>query len=177
MKKRNNYTFIDGTNLHLTFKYLNREFPYQKFMNYLAREHDVFMAYYFIGLIKEQSDLYQELESYGYTMQFRTPMPHWIEPVVCDSCQKVIEPGYFKMKCDCDADIAARIINDMNDYDRAVFISSDGDFDNIIKQLIRLDKLKLILAPCRKGCSDLLIRAARGRIQFLDELQDVIEKY
>jgi len=35
----------------------------------------------------------------------------------------------------------------------------------------------MVLAPSKKGCSHLLSSAARGRIAFIDELIDEIEKY
>ena len=42
---------------------------------------------------------------------------------------------------------------------------------------ISMDKLDMVLAPSKKGCSHLLSSAARGRIACLDKLIDEIEKY
>ncbi len=61
-------------------------------------------------------------------------------------------------------------------YDRAVIITSDGDFDELIKGLLLKDKLKLVFAPCREGCSGLLKSAARGRIAYIDERRAELEK-
>jgi uncharacterized LabA/DUF88 family protein len=65
----------------------------------------------------------------------------------------------------------------IKDYDKAIIITSDGDFDNLVKKLITLDKLDMVLAPSKGGCSHLLSSAARGRIAFVDKLMDEIEKY
>jgi len=40
-----------------------------------------------------------------------------------------------------------------------------------------MDKLDMVLAPSKNGCSHLLSSAARGRISFLDELIEEVEKY
>lgn len=173
----NNYAFIDGTNLHLTYHYLQQPLDYQKLRNYLAKAHNVTTAYYFIGLMKERSGDYQELELYGYEMKFRQPVLHWVDPIICQRCSHVVVSGGLKRKCDIDADMAFQLIDDINNYDKAVLISSDGDFDNVVKKLISLDRLKLVLAPCRDGCSELLKRVARGRIEYLNEIMGAVDKY
>ena len=172
-----NYAFIDGTNLHLTYYYLQQPLNYQKLRNYLAKRHNVTTAYYFIGLIEKRSGYYQELELYGYTMKFRRPVLHWVDPIICQRCLHVVVSGGMKRKCDCDADMAFQIIEDINNYDKAVLISSDGDFDNVVKKLITLDKFKLVLAPCKDGCSELLKSVARGRIEYLNELGSTLDKF
>jgi hypothetical protein len=60
---------------------------------------------------------------------------------------------------------------------KAIIITNDGDFDNLVKKLITVDKLDRVLAPSKRGCSHLLISAPRGRIAFLDEMIGEIEKY
>ena len=177
MSVMGNYAFIDGTNLHLTFVYLQQSLNYQKLRNYLAKRHNVTEVYYFIGFIKGRSGDYQELESYGYTMKFRTPVFHRVDPIICQYCSREAVSGGRKRKCDCDADIAFQLIDDIDNYDKAILISSDGDFDNVVKKLITLDKLKLILAPCRDGCFDLLVSVAGERMQYLNELGSTLDKF
>jgi hypothetical protein len=58
-----------------------------------------------------------------------------------------------------------------------VAVKPQGDFDNVIKKLIRINKLKLVLAPCKEGCSRLLKNAARGRIGFLDNFRGELQKF
>ena len=69
------------------------------------------------------------------------------------------------------------VTDEIKAYDKAIIITSDGDFDNLVKKLITVDKLDTVLAPSKRGCSHLLSSAARGRIAFLDELTGEIEKY
>ena len=65
---------------------------------------------------------------------------------------------------------------DADTYDKVVLITSDGDFDNLVKRLLERDKLKLLFAPCRDGCSWLLRSAGKGRIGFMDHHRDELEK-
>jgi hypothetical protein len=57
-----------------------------------------------------------------------------------------------------------------------VIITCDGDFDELVKELMNIDKLRLLLAPCREGCSGLLKSAARNRIAFIDDYRSALEK-
>ena len=65
---------------------------------------------------------------------------------------------------------------DSDIYNKAILITSDGDFDNMVKRLVQQDKLRMVFAPCREGCSWLLKSAARGRIAFIDDYKDELEK-
>ena len=65
---------------------------------------------------------------------------------------------------------------DAHIYDKAVLITSDGDFDNLVKWLLLKDKLRIIFAPCKKGCSWLLRSAAKGKIAFIDDYKGELEK-
>lgn len=173
----NNYAFIDGNNLHLTFIGLGVPLKYDKLLSYLKKRHNVTTAYYFIGRISQNQHIYDTLTSYGYSLKFRDVTKKGGKPVTCPSCGKLFEIDKGKTKCDCDADLVLQVMDVIKDYDKAIIITSDGDFDNLVKKLITLDKLDMVLAPSKGGCSHLLSSAARGRIAFVDKLMDEIEKY
>ena len=175
-QQRGNYAFIDGINLHLTYEYLDWKMDYEKLRRYLRKRHNVTVAYYFLGFIKKNKRIYADLEAYGYELKFREVSEFPTEAIICPYCKRVVEPRGVKTKCDCDADIALQMIDDIEKYDKAILITSDGDFDNVINKLIRINKLKLVLAPCKEGCSRLLKKAARGRIEFLDNFRGELEK-
>ena len=172
-----NYAFIDGNNLHLTFVGLGVELQYNKLLSYLKKRHNVTTAYYFIGRISQNQHIYDTLTSYGYTLKFRDVTQKGGKLVTCPACGKPFEIDKGKTKCDCDADLVLQVMDEVQAYDRAIIITSDGDFDNLVKKLISLDKLDMVLAPSKAGCSHLLSSAARGRIAFLDKLIYEIEKY
>lgn len=172
-----NYAFIDGNNLRLTFQELRIDLPLEKLLSYLQKKHNVTTAYYFIGHIPALQYHYNQLSSFGYTMKHRTPSRQDAKLGICPSCGHNYEVQKRKLKCDCDADIVLQVMDDISNYTKAIIISSDGDFDNLITRLIQLDKLDMVIAPCKKGCSALLVKAARGRIAFLDELLDEVKKF
>lgn len=177
-KQQNNYAFIDANNLHLTFEYLNWKLDYNKFRNYLSKKYNVSKAYYFIGYMRENKPIYDNLMKWGYALKYRSVSIRGTQYIICRKCGQVYEPDESKIKCDCDADIVFNIMNEIDNFDKAIFISCDGDFDHLIEHLIRKSKLELVLAPCKRGCSHLLLSSARGRIAFIDDelIRNEIEK-
>lgn len=171
-----NVAFIDGINLHLTYKNLDWKLDYRKLRRYLENRHNIEVAYYFLGFVEGNKKIYDDLEAYGYKLKFREISKKTIGEEGCPYCGKCIEPERIKIKCDCDADLTLQVIDEIKNYDKAIIITSDGDFDNLIRKLINLNKLKLVLAPCKAGCSKLLKNAALGRIGFLDNFKTELEK-
>lgn len=176
MPKYNNFAFIDGANLHLTYEYLDWKLDYQKLRNYLQKKLAVIVAYYFIGNNKENSDIYANLESYGYTLKLKDSAPYTVEEQRCPHCNRVIAPETIRFKSDCDSFLTLQVMSDWSIYDKAVLITSDGDFDDLVKKLLRQDKLSKVFAPCKDGCSWLLRSATRGRIAFIDDYRGELEK-
>ena len=176
MHRPNNFAFIDGANLHFTYENLDWELDYLKLRNYLRKKLDVIVAYYFIGKIKKYEDIYTTLEAYDYNIKLKDPSPYVTEEEDCPYCKKVIAPEIRTHKSDCDSFMTLRVLLDSSIYDKAVVITSDGDFDNLVKRLLLQDKLRIVFAPCKDGCSWLLRSAARGRIAFIDDHRDELEK-
>lgn len=78
----------------------------------------------------------------------------------CPYCHKVIAPELDRNKADCDSFMTLTVVSDFHLYDKAVLITSDVDFDELVKRLLRQDKLIMAFAPCRDGCSKLFKNAA-----------------
>lgn len=174
----NNFAFIDGANLHFTYESteIDWKVDYQKLRNYLKKKLGVTVAYYFIGDIQIYKDIYTNLESYDYTIKLKSPSIHRAEEQSCPYCKKIIEPERKINKADCDSFLTLTAISYLHLYDKAVLITSDGDYDELVKMLLRQNRLHMVFAPCKEGCSWLLKSAARGRIAFIDEFRDELEK-
>ena len=56
----------------------------------------------------------------------------------------------------------------VNAINRAVIVTSDGDFGCLVEYLYEKEKLLTVLSPRSATCSILLKRTARERIAFLD---------
>lgn len=154
-----NYAFVDGTNLHLTMVNVGWILDYQRFRVYLREKYHVSEAYYFVGKIPGNEDLYSNLESWGYRTVFKPTFHRKGE-------------GY---KGNCDAELVLKAMVTLNDYDKAVIVSSDGDFGCLVEHLIEVDKLERVLAPCKDGCSYFLRKAAGSRIDYMDNLRGKLE--
>ncbi len=64
---------------------------------------------------------------------------------------------------------------DYKKYNKALIISSDGDFYSLVKYLYKNDKLKHVMSPYIKTCSVLLKKTAKEKIIFMDNLKKKLE--
>lgn len=69
--KENNFAFIDGQNLNLGVREIGWKVDYFKFRIYLKEKFGVNKAYYFIGYVEGNSDLYASLQEAGYILIFK----------------------------------------------------------------------------------------------------------
>jgi uncharacterized LabA/DUF88 family protein len=172
----NNYAYIDGANLHYTYENLDWKVDYQKLLHYLRTKYGVLIAHYFIGKTPNNQAIYNKLSSYGYNIKLKDPSPYVTEEEVCPHCGEVFTPSEIRYKADIDSCLTMQVMSDINDFNKAVLITSDGDFDELVKRLVRQDKLRVVFAPCKDGCSKLLRRAAVDKIAFIDDYRDDLEK-
>ncbi len=74
-----------------------------------------------------------------------------------------------------DAELVLQAMIDFNQYEKAVIVTSDGDFACLVRYLLGKGKLRRVLSPTRTGCSILLNKAAQGLIDFLEDARGKIE--
>jgi uncharacterized LabA/DUF88 family protein len=162
MPTRNgNYAFIDGQNLYLGAKAAGINLDYRKFRVYLQEKYAVERAYLFIGYLPENRELYDLLQEQGYLLKFKPVLP-----------AKVGQ----KQKGDVDADLAFNAMRYYTEYEKAVIVTSDGDFDTMIKYLRLENKLISVISPTRKKCSSLLQKAAAEKMLYLEDVGGKIIK-
>ena len=93
-----------------------------------------------IGYTPGNQPLYSELQKAGYVLVFK--------PTIPDSNGRV--------KGNIDADLVLQAMIDFPTYDKALIISSDGDFYSLVKYLYQNHKLGFVISPYVKTCSTLL---------------------
>lgn len=76
-----------------------------------------------------------------------------------------------QVKGNVDAELVLHAMIEYGNYDKAVIVTSDGDFACLVEYLYGKRKLETVVSPERQRCSILLKRAARERIVFLDNLE------
>ena len=155
-----NYAFIDAQNVHKGIKSLGWKIGWSKFRTYLKDKYSVETAYIFIGFIQTNQNLYSELQKAGYILIFK--------PIIVD--------GDGKAKGNCDADLVLHTILEKDNYDKAVVITSDGDFCSLVRYLSENNKLEMVLSPYVATGSKLLRKEAKEKIIYMDNLQRKIGK-
>lgn len=158
-KKENNFAFIDGQNLNLGIKSLVWNLNYARFRRYLAEKYSITTAYYFIGYIPGNQPLYSELQKAGYVLVFKPTIPE----------------GHGNVKGNIDADLVLQAMIDFPNYDKAMIVTSDGDFYSLVKYLYKKGKLLFVMSPYIKTCSTLLKKGAKEKIVFMDNLREKLE--
>jgi uncharacterized LabA/DUF88 family protein len=158
-KLEKNYAFIDGQNLNLGVRGAGWALDLKKFRVYLKEKYSVQKAYYFIGFVDGNTDLYISLQSIGYILIFK--------PTFRNS------DGIIKGNCD--AELVLQAMIDLNNYEKAVIVSGDGDFHCLVKYLREKNKLKTVIVPDQKKYSRLLDKAAASHLTALNDLQKKLE--
>jgi len=159
MKKKTNYAFIDSQNLNLGIRKLGWKLDYKKYRIYLKHKYKVTKAYIFIGYLAVNQDLYSFLQSAGYVLIFKPTLPD--------------KDG--KVKGNVDADLVLQAMIDYKKYDKAILVSSDGDFYSLVKYLYSKGKIEKVMSPDIKNCSTLLKKNAKEKIVFMHNLRRKLE--
>ena len=102
---------------------------------------------------------YKKLQEQGYTLIFK--------PTI--SVGKDI-------KGNCDAELVLQSVVDFYEdvFDKAILVTSDGDFSCLVRFLIEKDKFGYLLSPSHKKCSSLLTRIQSIKIIFLSGIKNKI---
>lgn len=153
-KRDNNYAFIDSQNMYLSIKNLGWEVDYKKFMQYLKDKYKIHKAFLFIGYLQKNQNLYTMFQNFGYTLIFK----------------KCIRTKNRNIKGNTDAEMVLKTITEINNYDRAVIVSGDGDFYCLVEYLLKKNKLERLLIPDKKSYSS-LYRRLQKHIAYLSDLK------
>lgn len=154
-----NYAYIDSQNLNMTIQNLGWNVDWAKFREYLYVKHHVTVAYLFIGYIAENQELYSFLQKAGFVIIFK--------PVVIGKEGNV--------KGNIDAELVLQVMIDMQQYDKAVVVTGDGDFHGLLNYLYAQNKLEVLLVPNMRQYSQLLKGAVRDKIEFISEMRRELE--
>lgn len=159
ISKEKNYAFIDSQNLNLGIQKMGWKLDYKKFRIYLREKYAVEKAYMFIGFVALNQKLYDKLQESGFILKFK--------PTISDDSGKI--------KGNVDADIVLSTMIEWDNYEKAVIVSSDGDFYSLVTHLYENSKLKIVMSPDKNECSSLLKQTAKEKIQFMNNLNNKLE--
>ncbi len=162
-----NYAFIDGQNFYKSVQEIKEELEaleieldLKEFRVYLTEKHAVKIAYYFVGYVPRYQSLYADLRSQGYELKYK-------EVAILED----------RIKGNVDVNLTLQSMIDINDYEKAVVITSDGDYACLVEYLHSKGKLECLIA-CSRGGSSYLLRKLHGRIRmfYLDDIIRDLQK-
>jgi uncharacterized LabA/DUF88 family protein len=161
IKKEKNFAYIDGANLHKGISDFGWQLNYVRFRIWLSEKYSVNRAYIFIGLIPKYKELYTYLQNAGFTLIFK----------------EVIYNNDGKPKGNCDADLILQTTRDTyeNKFDKAIIISSDGDYASLVKFLKKQKKLKIVLSPHNKNLCSILLKRTDAPIAYLNDQKSILQ--
>ncbi len=156
--RANNYAFIDSQNLNLAIRDQGWILDYKRFRKYLEQKYNITQAFLFIGYVPSNENLYTSLQKYGYLLIFKPTL--------------VLQSG--KPKGNIDAELVLHSVIEMQNYDKAIIVSGDGDYHCLVDYLIKQDKLLHLMIPNKYKYSSLLKKFAK-KIVFMNNLKEKLE--
>jgi uncharacterized LabA/DUF88 family protein len=163
--EENNLCFIDGQNLYIGTKL--EEVPWNinlnRFRKYLFKKYKVKFAYYYLGFaVKERRCLYEEIQSAGFILVFKS--------------HNLFMNG--QKKGNVDSDIIFNIIKKLykkENFNKIILVSGDGDFKMLVNFLIEENKFEKILFPNKKYASSLYKKLATKHFDYLINIKNIIK--
>lgn len=163
MQYQRNYAYIDGANLHKGTENLGWHLDYVRFRVWLKERYRVQTAYLFIGLIPARKDLYRYLQEAGFILVYK----------------EVVFDKDGKAKGNCDADLVLQATCDAYDkkFEKALIVSSDGDYASLVKFLIEKEKLEAILSPAPKDRCSILLKRTNAPIAYIADQEQILKSH
>jgi uncharacterized LabA/DUF88 family protein len=182
---------IDKSNYHYGLKKLGWNIDYQKLYNWLCDIYDLTEICIYEGIHTEKSffithssyDSYEESvkdQAFKQTIKkkrsFHKKIKNFGYKVYAKPIQSIYDDtdGEYKLKCNCDVEITIKAISKVNEYDRLILCSGDGDFAKLCRYLKGQHNKKITVLSIRSRTS-YLIRKAANKVIFLNSIRDKIE--
>jgi len=153
--KEKNYAFIDSQNLNLSINSLGWKLNFKKFRVYLKEKYHVDKAFLFIGYVQGNQDMYTKLQEDGFILIFKPTLRY--------------KNG--RIKGNVDAEMVLQAMIEISEYDGAVLVTGDGDFQCLAKYLHKKEKLKKIVVPNQESYSVLLKKMPSEYLAFVSDLK------
>ncbi len=157
-KLKCNHAYIDGANLDRGTARLGWRVDYNKLYTWLYDKFDIKRAYIFMGYMPQYDKLYDKIRNAGFLLKYR---------------EVTIGPT-GQVKGNCDSDLVLRASRDVHEsvFDKAILVSSDGDFSGLVKYMNEIGKMTSIVSP-NSHCSFLLMNTG-AKITYLNDVRNLV---
>lgn len=159
-----NYAFIDAQNLNLGVISKGWKIDYRKFRLYLKNKYKVAKAVIFIGYLEKNLLLYRNLRNSGFELIFK-PVS-----IAMHSGRKVV-------KGNVDAELVLHAMIEIQNYNKAVIVSGDGDFHCLVEHLAKIGKLEKILVPNKRYSHLYKKFTRRGMVDNISDAKKSLESH
>jgi len=158
--KLKNFAYIDGNNLYRGVNNLGWKIDFKRFRKWLSDKYLVDKAYYFIGLVPKEKDMYIALQEAGFTLIFK----------------EVIYNNSGCPKGNCDADLVLQSVIDAyeNNCDKQILVTSDGDYAGLVKFLNQRNMFRVILSPSSSDKCSILLKRTNVAITYMNDVRNKI---
>ncbi|HPF87075.1 MAG TPA: NYN domain-containing protein [Candidatus Limiplasma sp.] len=154
--------FIDGSNFfYMQTKDLGMLMDPKKLLDYISQFGDITDAYYYTG----EDDLH-DAKQQGYL----DALSHMGYSLVTKRIKTIFDPqtGSTKRKANLDIEIVLDMFNTIDNYDMAVLVSGDGDFERALQLLKSRGKQFKVLATDNFVASEIRRVAGMHYINLTD---------
>ena len=148
-KKPVTYAFIDNQNLNVSVQKLGWKMDWKKFRQFLLKRYNVSKAIMFIGYVPEYEDMYEKLHEHGYAIVLK-PTYDMTKPRIEEEAEPEKEKAEEEkrpVKGNIDAELVLWAMKEIDNYEKAVIVSGDGDFFSLVEYLEEQGKLGKIFTP------------------------------
>lgn len=166
LKRKRIAIFIDAANIFYSTQTLGWRLDYQKFLDYWGRQGKLTGAYFYTAIIStrlKQLKFYKALERIGYKVITKELK------IIKDRQNKtIIHKGNFDVK------LAIDIVLKAKEFDIAILVSGDSDFETVVEYLQSVKK-KVIVVSARGHISRELVRRANKYLP-LEKIKSEVKK-
>ena len=159
--------FIDGNNMFYAQQKNGWFFDPRRILEYFTSSEDVMLvnAFWYTGIkdSQDQRSFRDALISLGYTVRTKVLKEYYDD-----------NSGRYSQKANLDIEIVVDMFNTVEQYDRVILFSGDGDFERAI-ELLR-SKSTHITVVSTDGMIARELRNATDRYIDLNDIRDQIEK-
>jgi len=159
--------FIDGSNMFHAQKRMGYFLDYIKLKNHFSKGQDLFDSFYYFGMDTPSSEAQQKFFDYLVFNDF-TVRKKDVKTIYDD------ESGEPVKKCNLDIEIAIDMFDHVDNYDKAILFSGDGDFERVVRVLRGKGKI-IDVASCRGMIAKELANEA-NHLVYLEDYERYIKR-
>lgn len=158
--------FIDAANIFYSQRTLGWRVDYEKFLAYWNLKGKVTGAYFYTAVIstnKKQVSFFKALEKIGYTVIRRE-----VKIIHDRKSKKTVQKGNFDVK------LAIDIVLKAKEFDTAILVSGDSDFEPAIEYLRSIRKKVAVVSARGHIARELIVHSSK--YLPLEKIKKEIEK-